>query len=285
MLNRIRTFRAAFLLVLASAIVFWPISYWLPLGQYLGVLNTAEYADFQLSLKSIVVIYLIFFILNLLTAAVTATRFNYRVKFWLAIIPAGILLIAPFLLSIPVSLKYPDRNYFEVYGALYRLFRYTNPGLLVMAFSCTFLAIALNVLAALVIRKAAQVEKVQGKIRNRYFIYAVVTVLIFALVVTLGSVNAGKRSLDRAACNTYAALPLPELDQDVTTFLSELLVIGQAAGNDSVKQAFGNFSLTSRQYYNMIDSEVDDVTLNQYALQASAARDQVAAVCSEFAVK
>ena len=285
MLNRIRTFRAAFLLVLASAIVFWPISYWLPLGQYLGVLNTAEYADFQLSLKSIVVIYLIFFILNLLTAAVTATRFNYRVKFWLAIIPAGILLIAPFLLAIPVSLKYPDRNYFEVYGALYRLFRYTNPGLLVMAFSCTFLAVALNVLAALVIRKAAQVEKVQGKIRNRYFIYAGVTVLIFALVVTLGSVNAGKRSLDRAACNTYAALPLPELDQDVTTFLSELLVIGQASGNDSVKQAFANFSLTSRQYYNMIDSEVDDATFNQYALQTTAVRDQVVAVCFEFEVK
>jgi F0F1-type ATP synthase membrane subunit c/vacuolar-type H+-ATPase subunit K len=255
------------------------------LGQYLGVLNTAEYADFQLSLKSIVVIYLIFFILNLLTAAVTATRFNYRVKFWLAIIPAGILLVAPFLLAIPVSLKYPDRNYFEVYGALYRLFRYTNPGLLAMAFSCTFLAIALNVLAALMIRKAAEVEKVQGKIRNRYFIYAGVTVLIFALVVTLGSINAGKRSLDRAACNTYATLALPELDQEVTTFLSELLVIGQAAGNDSVKQAFANFSLTSRQYYNMIDSEVDDATLNQYALQTTAARDQVVAVCSEFAVK
>jgi len=284
-LNRIRTFRAAFLLVLASAIVFWPISYWLPLGEYLGVLNTAEYADFQLPLKSIVAIYLIFFILNLVTAGLTVTRFNYRVKFWLAIIPAGILLIAPFILAIPISLKYSDRNYFEVYGALYRLFRYTNPALLAMAFICTFLAIALNVLAALMIRKAAQVEKFEGKIRNRYFIYAGVAVLIFALVVTLGSINAGKRSLDRAACNTYAALPLPELDEDVTTFLSELLVIGQAAGSDSVKQTFANFSLTSRQYYNMIDSEVDDAILNQYVLQASAARDQVVAVCSEFAVK
>jgi len=284
-LNRIRQFRAAFVLVLASALVFWPISYWLPLGEYLGVLNTAEYANYELTLKGIVAIYLIFFILNLVTATLTATRMNYRVKFWLAIVPAGVLLVLPFLLAIPVALKFPNRNYFEVLGALYRLFRYTQPGLLAMAFICTFLAVALNVLAARMIRNSAEVEKLEGKLRNRYFIYAGASVLVFTLVLTLGSVNAAKRSLDRGACNTYAALPLPELDDKIPAFLSELLVIGQTAGNASVQQAFANFSLTSRQYYSLIDTETDDVTLNKYALQASAARDQVVALCSEFAVK
>jgi len=284
-LNRIRQFRAAFLLVLASALVFWPISYWLPLGEYLGVLNTAEYADYQLPLKSIVVIYLIFFILNLVTAGVTATRMNYRVKFWLAIIPAGILLVVPFLMTIPVAMKFSNRNYFEVLGALYRLFRYTQPALLAMAFICTFLAVGLNVLAALVIGKSAEVDKVQGKIRTRYFIYGGASVLIFALVVTLGSINAAKRSLDRSACNVYAALPLPKLDSEVSNFLSELLVIGQSAGNDSVKQSFANFSLISRQYNALLDTEVDDATLNQYALQTAAAKDKVTELCSEFAVK
>ena len=285
MLNRVRQFRAALLLVIASAVVFWPISYWLPLGEYLGVLNTSEYADYQVALKSIVALYLVFFILNFVTAGITATRISYRVKFWLALIPAALLLVVPFLLSIPTAIKFSDRNYFEVLTALYRLFRYTKPELLAMVFICTFLAVALNVLAALIIRKAADVEKVTSKIRNRYFIYAGSLVAILAIVIAVGSVNANKRYLDRAACSDYAAMSLPETDEQVPNFLSELMLIGQAAGNDSVKSAFSNFSLISRQYYELLNTDVDETTMNQYQIQVAAYRDKLIEVCSEYAVK
>lgn len=285
MLNRIRQFRAALLLGLASALIFWPISYWLPLGEYLGVLNTTEYAEYGIELKSFVALYLIFFILNLITAGLTATRMNFRVKIWLALIPAGLLLVMPFLLSIPIAVKYSDRNYFEVLGAFYRLFRFTKPELLVVVFLCTFLAVALNVTAALIIRSAADVDKVTDKVRNRYFIYAGAVVAILAVAVSLGSVNAAKRSLDRTQCNNYAALELPETDENVLVFLSQLMVFGEGAGTDAVKNAFTNFSTVSRQYYALLNTEVDETTLTQYQVQTATAKDKVTEVCSEYAVK
>lgn len=285
MLNRIRQFRAALLLGLASAIIFWPISYWLPLGEYLGVLNTTEYAEYGIELKSFVALYLIFFILNLITAGLTATKMNFRVKFWLALIPAGLLLVLPFLLSIPIAVKFSNRNYFEVLGAFYRLFRFTKPELLALVFICTFLAVALNVLAALIIRSAADVDKVTDKVRNRYFIYAGAVVAILAVAVSLGSVNAAKRSLDRTQCNNYAALELPETDENVLVFLSQLMVFGEGAGTDAVKNAFTNFSTVSRQYYALLNTEVDETTLTQYQVQTATAKDKVTEVCSEYAVK
>jgi hypothetical protein len=284
-LNRIRQFRAALLLGLASAIIFWPISYWLPLGEYLGVLNTTEYAEYQIELKSFVALYLIFFILNLITAGLTATRFNYRVKYWLALVPAGLLLIVPFLLSIPIAIKFSDRNYFEVLGAFYRLFRFTKPELLAVVFLCTFIAVALNVLAALIIRSAADVDKVTNKVRNRYFIYAGAVFAILAIAVSLGSINAAKRSLDRAQCNNYAAIALPETDKEVIVFLSQMMVFGEASGTDAVKSAFTNFSTVSRQYYSLLNSEADEATLTQYQLETATAKDKVTEVCSEYAVK
>jgi hypothetical protein len=284
-LNRIRQFRAALLLGLASAIIFWPISYWLPLGEYLGVLNTEEYAEYGIELKSFVALYLIFFILNLITAGLTATRFNYRVKFWLALVPAGLLAVVPFLLSIPIAVKYSDRNYFEVLGAFYRLFRFTKPELLVVVFLCTFLAVALNVLAALIIRSAADVDKVTDKVRNRYFLYAGAVFAILSIAVSLGSINASKRSLDRTQCNNYAAMDLPETDDDVLIFLSQIMVFGEGSGTDAVKNAFINFSTISRQYYALLDTEVDETTLTQYQVQTATAKDKVTEVCSEYAVK
>ena len=285
MLNRIRQFRAALLLGLASALIFWPISYWLPLGEYLGVLNTTEYAEYGIELKSFVALYLIFFILNLITAGLTATRMNFRVKIWLALIPAGLLLVMPFLLSIPIAVKYSDRNYFEVLGAFYRLFRFTKPELLVVVFLCTFLAVALNVTAALIIRSAADVDKVTDKVRNRYFIYAGAVLAILAIGVSLGSINAAKRSLDRTQCNNYAAIELPETDDDVLIFLSQIMVFGESSGTESVKNAFINFSTISRQYYSLLNTEIDEATLNQYQVQTAAAKEKVAQVCSEYAVK
>jgi len=284
-LNRIRQFRAALLLGLASAIIFWPISYWLPFGEYLGVLNTTEYAEYQIQLKAFVALYLIFFILNLITAAITATRFNYRVKFWLALVPAGLLLVVPFLLSIPIAIKFSDRNYFEVLGAFYRLFRFTKPELLAVVFICTFIAVALNVLAALIIRGAADVDKVTDKIRNRYFIYGGAVLAILAIAVSLGSINAAKRTLDRTQCNNYAAIELPEIDEDVPIFLSQIMVFGESSGTDGVKNAFTNFSTVSRQYYALLNSEVDETTLNQYQTLAATAKDKLTEVCSEYAVQ
>jgi hypothetical protein len=154
-----------------------------------------------------------------------------------------------------------------------------------VVFICTFIAVALNVLAALIIRSAADVDKVTNKVRNRYFIYAGAVLAILAIAVSLGSINAAKRSLDRTQCNNYAALALPTVDDDIPVFLSQLQVFGETSGTDAVKNAFVNFSTVSRQYYALLNSEVDETTLTQYQLQTATAKDKVTEVCSEYAVK
>jgi len=52
-----------------------------------------------------------------------------------------------------------------------------------------------------------------------------------------------------------------------------------------VKSAFTNFSTVSRQYYSLLNSEADEATLTQYQLETATAKDKVAEVCSEYAVK
>ena len=286
MTDRLKHFRAGLLLALSSALVFWPISYWLPFPQYLGVLASEDYADYQLALRSIVVIYLIFFLLNLVTAGLSATKLSARLKFWLALSPAILLLVLPFLLIIPTALSFPDRNYFEIFQAMYRLLRFSTPQILALALACTFISVALNVRAALMFRSAPEPETVNKKIRNRYFIYAGVSFLVFAIIIPVGAYNSSLRALDRAACARYSELAVPELDEEVPIFLSEIRVIGESAGNKSMQNLFINFSDLSRQYLGLLDTEPEgSIVLKQLGELTAKAKDEVAIACSEHAVE
>jgi len=285
MLDRLRHFRAGLVLALSSAVVFWPISYWFPLPEYLGVLASEDYADYSFALRSIVIIYLTFFLLNIVTAALSATKLSHTLKFWLSLAPAGILLIVPFILVIPTALKFPDRNYFEIFQAMYRLFRFTTPELLALALICTLVSVALNIRAALMFRSAPDPESIGSKLTTRYSLYAGVAVLVIAIIIPVGSFNGSLRSQDRAACNRYAALEVPQLDEDVPVFLSEIRVIGESAGNESLQNLLVNFSDISRQYLSLLETEPEgSVVLKQAGELTAKAKDEVAKACSEYAV-
>ena len=282
MVDRLRHFRAGLLLALSSAVLFWPISYWFPLPEYLGVLGSEDYADYALALRSIVIIYLVFLLLTLVTAGLAATKLSHTLKFWLALGPAAIILVLPFLLIIPTALSFPERNYFEIFQAMYRLLRFSSPQLLALALICTLISVALNIRAALMFRSAPDPGAINPKIRTRYFIYAGVALLVFAVIVPLGAFNGALRSQDRAACNRYAALEIPKLDEDVPIFLSEIRVIGESAGNRSLQNLFINFSDISRQYLSLLDQEpAGSVALKEVETLTIQAKDEIARVCSE----
>ncbi len=286
MIHRIRHFRAGLLLALSSMLVFWPISYWFPLPEYLAVLASEEYASYQLALRSIVIIYLIFFVLNLVTAGLAATKLSGNIKFWLALVPAAVLLFAPVALVIPTALRFPDQNFFVIFEAMYRLLRFTSPVLLALALLSTVLAVALNVRAAIMFKTANNLDSVSPILKKRYFIYGGVAFLVLAIIVPLGAYNASLRSLDRAACNRYANLEIPEIDEDVQVFLSEIRVIGESAGSRGIQKTFINFSDLSRQYFALINSEpAGSAILAEAEKVTASARDQVVQTCSEYAVR
>jgi hypothetical protein len=286
MADRLKHFRAGLVLALSSAVLFWPISYWFPLPEYLGVLGSEDYADYALALRSIVIIYLVFLLLNLVTAGLAATKLSHTLKFWLALGPAAIILVLPFILIIPTALSFPDRNYFEIFQAMYRLLRFSSPQLLALALICTLISVALNIRAALMFRAAPDPGAINPKIRTRYFIYAGVALLVFAVIVPLGAYNGALRSQDRAACNRYAALEIPQLDEDVPTFLSEIRVIGESAGNRSLQNLLINFSDISRQYLSLLDTEPEgSLALKEIGTLTAQAKDEVARVCSEYGSK
>ena len=73
MSNRVLSFRAALLLIISSAAIIWPISYWLPLPNYLAVLNTSEYEQFATTLRGIVIVYILFLVMNIVSAVLAFT--------------------------------------------------------------------------------------------------------------------------------------------------------------------------------------------------------------------
>jgi hypothetical protein len=144
----------------------------------------------------------------------------------------------------------------------------------------------LNVKAALVFRSAKDPGDVVSQVKRRYFIYGGVALLVFAIIVPLGAFNGSLRSLDRAACNKYAELEIPELDEDVPIFLSDIRVIGESAGNSSLQKAFINFSDLSRQYFALTNTEpVGSLILQDAEKITATAKDEVIRACSDYAVR
>ena len=285
MSDRLKQLRAGMLLVLSSAVLFWPISYWLPLPEYLLVLASEDYADYSFALRTIVFIYLTFFLLNLISAFLTATKISHTLKFWLSAGPALILLVVPFILVAPTAFRFSERNYFDIFQAMYRLLRFTTSELLALALVCTFTSVALNFGAALLFRSASDSSSSDSKSTRRFSIYVGVSVVAIAVMVFLGSYNGDLRSQDRAACNRYAALEVPEVNEDVPGYLTEIRFIGESAGNTSLQKLFTNFSKVSGEYLLLLESEPQGSDLLKQAEdRTTEARDDLAKACSEYSV-
>jgi len=283
MLSRLRHFRAAYLLVGSSALVFWVISFWLPLPEYLAAISSEKYANYEIPLKIFVALFLVFAILNLVTAALFATRINPTAKFYLAVIPAGLLLLGPFIIAIPVSQQFPDRNYFEVFQAFYRLLRFTKVDTFALALIITLLAVALNVYAGMLVRRTQDADRISDKLRNRYLIYTAIVALLAGGFTAANVINSTYRWLDRAACQKYIARELPQLDSEIPPFLSDIMLYGQSAGTSQLQSAFITFSMVSRQYYELLNASDDEIIIKDLESQVANAKNTVSQLCSEFA--
>ena len=282
MSSRLIHLRAAFLLSLSSALVFWIVSYWFPFAEYLAFISSEGVKEYELILKIVVSIFISFCLINLLVAGLIITKLSKGLKFYLALLPAAVFFLTPFIAAIPISLKFKDRNYFEVFQAMFRLFRFTKVDTFVFALIVITLATILNVLAAVLIRRSSEPAKLSSKLRMRYLIYTGVISLVIAGFTTANLVNSSYRALDRKSCQQYSIRALPATEEEVPTFLSDVMLYGQSAGTKSLQNAFIDFSMISRQYFAALGQDVDSQTMAQLEFNVSEAKDKVTLLCSEF---
>ena len=282
MISRIMQFRAAFMLVTASASLFWVISFWLPLADYLGVVNSERYADYQIQLKLVVFTFLLFCLLNLVTAGLFQLKLNTKVKFWLALTPAVLVLVMPFIAAATVLPKAQGKNYFEVLYGFYQLLRFSTVQIFGTALVFTFIAVALNVYVALNTRKSSIDSKVPLNLRNRYLIYTGIFTLVASLWIINVSITSSYRAQDRASCYDYGLLELPKADAEVAPFLNEVQLDGENAGNEDVKLALTDLASISRQYFSLLNTDVSDSDLEPYKAALATARAKVVELCAPF---
>ena len=286
--NRISSLRAALLLLISSALITWPLSYWFPIGDFLGALNSSEYSKYSMTLKGIVALYFLFFAMNLISVGLAFTKLDGRVKSAVVLIPTVLLIVLPPVLVIPVSSQESKHGYFDILQALFGLLRFSTSGLWATVIVLTLLAAAINVFASILMLrdKAGEAENsVPKNIRNRYAIYAGVLALMLLITSIVGLQGSNKRALDRQACSNYAALSVPETDQGVPTFLSDIQLYGEAAGTKEVSDALVTFAQYSRQYYVLLDSENPGVDMDALAKAIAVAKAKITDVCLQYSVE
>jgi hypothetical protein len=284
--DRIKHFRAGLLLAISSAVILWPISYWFPLSDYLVAIGDEDYADFKQTLQLIIGIYTVFFILNLVNAGLSATKLSYKIKIWLSLIPAFVLLVVPVLLVIPIATRYPEQSFLEVFQALYRLLRFTSPELIGWVLFLTVLAVVLNVRAAITLKNATNPESVPKHLRNRYLIYAGVVALVLVIVAVVGMTNSSARAADKKACLDFAALPLPEYNDQVDAYISSVRSIADKTGSRDLKSFFEDFSDLSTDYLSLTITEPDNsAKLAQYGEAITEIKTVIDQTCSQLSVK
>ncbi|NBY43371.1 MAG: hypothetical protein EBQ61_01055 [Micrococcales bacterium] len=282
MLGRLQHFRGAYLLMISSALSFWVISFWWPLGDYLKALNSTKYADYKTYILVMVGVYLCFALINLIVAGLYATRISANLKLLLAVIPASILFLTPFILTIPISQRFPNQNYFAVFQALYRLFRFTKPTTFAAAIIISVVILALNFLAAVMVKRAGSVDKVPAKLRTRYLGYTAGVTFGLAIFMVLTLISSNMRNLDRQSCYDYRDLEVPVLDSELVSFFNDVTLYGQQAGTKDLSTAMQQFAAYSRQYDAALQSDVDSAVLTQYQQQVAISKQIITDICSEF---
>lgn len=283
--GRLFNFRAIYLLVLSSTLLFWVASFWLPLDRYLTAITDKDYEPYRGYIQLMVASYLVVIVLNLVISGLLVTKISQRVKFWLALIPGVYIFLLPFIMSIPVAMKFPKQSYFDVFQALYRLFRFTKPDTFALALTAMAVAAALNVFAAILVKRGDTEGKLNNELRNRYLSYTGAFAVVLSIFLGITLVNANMRSLDRASCSEYINRELPIVDEEITPFLNDITLYGQQAGTSELRSSMLEFATLSRQYNSMLTSGVDDATSAQYQVAVAAAKTKVTDICKEFATK
>ena len=281
-MSRLFQYRAAFMLVASSASVFWLVSFWLPLPSYLEVLNSPNYADYQTQLKLVVLANILFCLLNLITAGLFFTKISSSVKFWLALIPAILIFIAPLVAAATILNKVPGKNYFELIYGFSQLLRFSTGQIFVMAVAFNLFSVAANCFIDFKVRKSTAELKLPMKLRNRYLIYSGVFFAVISLWVLNVSITSVYRTQDRASCYGYGLLQVPQLDADIAPFLNQVQLEGQTAGNLDVKIALLNVATISRQYFNLLSSNASDSDLEPYKNALADAKSRLIVVCAPY---
>ena len=284
-MGRLLHFRAAFLLILSSALLFWVVSFWLPLGQYLSAITDKEYEPYRALIQIMVASYLSFVVLNLVVAGLFFTKLNSKVKFWMALTPAVYVFLLPFIITIPVAIKFPKENYFVVYQAVYRVFRFTRPDTLTLAILASLVVLGLNVLAAILAKRGSSEGTVPAKVRSNYFAFGAGFAVVLSIFLGITLVNANMRSLDRFSCEGYLKLEVPILDEEIEPFLNDVNLYGQQAGTSELRTAMQAFAQISRQYNALLVNGGDEGTLAQFEVGVSSAKQRLTEICTEFSTK
>lgn len=284
-MGRLLHFRAAFLLILSSALLFWVVSFWLPLGQYLSAITDKEYEPYRALIQIMVASYLSFVVLNLVVAGLFFTKLNSKVKFWMALVPAVYVFLLPFIITIPVAIKFPKENYFVVYQAVYRVFRFTRPDTLTLAILASLVVLGLNVLAAILAKRGSSEGTVSPKVRSNYFAFGAGFAVVLSIFLGITLVNANMRSLDRFSCEGYLKLEVPILDDEIEPFLNDVNLYGQQAGTSELRTAMQAFAQISRQYNALLVNGGDEGTIAQFEVGVSSAKQRLTEICTEFSTK
>jgi len=226
-----------------------------------------------------------FFFLNLITAAISATKTSHRLKFWLSLAPAGMLLVLPVVVVIPIALKFPEQGFFDVFQALYGLLRFNSPQLLWWVLILTILSVGLNVLAALIFKGATNPERVPRHLSNRYLIYAAAMLLLFMATVLLAMTNSSVRASDRQACLDYSTFALPKFDDQVDAYISNVKTLAEEAASKNLQTQFLEFSDASIEYISLAITEPNNsVKLAQYGQAITEVKLSLDSICSEFSI-
>ena len=224
------------------------------------------FRSYRALIQVMVASYLVFIVLNLVLAGLFFTKLSSKIKFWMALIPAICVFVLPFLITIPIAIKFPKENYFAVYQALYRVFRLTRPDTFVLAIVASLLALGFNILAAMLAKRGSVEEKVSPKVRSNYLVFGASFVAVLSIVLGIFLVNSNMRSLDRQSCMGYIALEVPIIDSEIDSFLNDVNLYGQQAGTSELRTAMQAFASISRQYNSLLNRGADAASLSQYEI-------------------
>jgi hypothetical protein len=98
--------------------------------------------------------------------------------------------------------------------------------------------------------------------------------------------NAAGRAADKKACLDFAALAVPEYNDQVDAYISSVRTIAEDAGSKDLKSMFLDFSNLSTDYLSLTITEPDNsAKLAQYGEAITEVKTVIDQTCSALSVK
>jgi hypothetical protein len=98
--------------------------------------------------------------------------------------------------------------------------------------------------------------------------------------------NSSARASDRQACLDFAALAVPEYNDQVDAYISNVREIADKTGSKELKGLFADFADISTEYLSIFITEPDNSTkLAEYGEAMTAVRANIDVICSQASVK